>query len=84
MMMTADHPRGGGGGAHPQHPPQHPPLLSFRDRESALPPSKEISELTFVVKKKSKMKLSGVSILVNRRENLKINVALCSRSRPRI
>ena len=26
-------------------------ILSFRDRESALPPSTEISELTFVVKK---------------------------------
>ena len=36
-------------------------ILSFSDRESALPPSTEISELTFVVKK-STMKLSGVSI----------------------
>ena len=35
--------------------------LSFSDREKALPPSREISELTFVVKK-STMKLSGVSI----------------------
>ena len=58
-------------------------ILSFRDRESALTPSAEISELTFVVKKIT-MKLSGVSILENMRENLKINVALCSRSLPRI
>ena len=36
-------------------------ILSFSDRESALPPSTEISELTFVVKK-STMELSGVSI----------------------
>ena len=58
-------------------------ILSFRDRGSALTPSAEISELTFVVKKIT-MKLSGVSFLENMRENLKINVALCSRSRPRI
>ena len=36
-------------------------ILSFSDRERALPPSTEISELTFVVKK-STMKLYGVSI----------------------
>ena len=36
-------------------------ILSLSDRERALPPSTEISELTFVVKK-STMKLSGVSI----------------------
>ena len=58
-------------------------ILSFRDRESALTPSAEISELTFVVKKGT-MQLSGVSILANRRESLKIYVPLCSRSRPRI
>ena len=36
-------------------------ILSFSDREKALPPSKEMSMLTFVVKK-STMKLSGESI----------------------
>ena len=36
-------------------------ILSFSDRERALPSSKEMSVLTFVVKK-STMKLSGVSI----------------------
>ena len=36
-------------------------ILSFSDRERALPPATEISVLTFVVKK-STMKLSGVSI----------------------
>ena len=35
--------------------------LSFSDGEKALPPSREIRELTFEVKK-STMKLSGVSI----------------------
>ena len=40
-------------------------------RERASPPSTEISFLTFVVKKKYTMKLSGVSIsLENRRENV--------------
>ena len=58
-------------------------ILSFRDRESALTLSAEKSELTFVVKKNT-IKLSGVSILENRRENLKINVTPCIRSRPRI
>ena len=48
-------------------------ILSFSDRERASPPSTEISALTLVVKK-SKMKLSGVSILKNRRENLKLNI----------
>ena len=37
-------------------------ILSFSDREMALSPSTEISELTFVVKKKRTIKLSGVSI----------------------
>ena len=36
-------------------------VSSFSDREGALPPSREISVLTFVVKK-STTKLSGVSI----------------------
>ena len=58
-------------------------ILSFRDRESALTLSAEKSELTFVVKKNT-IKLSGVSILENRRENLKINVTPCIHSRPRI
>ena len=58
-------------------------ILSFRDRESALTLSAEKSELTFVVKKNT-IKLSGVSILENRRENLKINVTPSIRSRPRI
>ena len=48
-------------------------ILSFSDRERASPPSTEISVLTLVVKK-STMKLSGVSILKNRRENLKLNI----------
>ena len=37
-------------------------ILSFSDRERVLPPSTEISELTFVVKK-STMMLFGVPIL---------------------
>ena len=36
-------------------------ILSFSDRERALPPSTEMSEQTFVVKK-STMRLSGVSV----------------------
>ena len=36
-------------------------ILSFSDRERALPPSTEISVQTFMVKKRTKM-LSGVSI----------------------
>ena len=35
-------------------------ILSFRDRESALSPSAEISELTFVVKKKYNAAFRGV------------------------
>ena len=46
-------------------------ILSFRDRERALPPSTEISELTFVVKKRT-MKLSGVSIFRQYARKLKI------------
>ena len=36
-------------------------ILSFSDRERVLPPSTEISELTFVVKKRTMM-LFGVPI----------------------
>ena len=50
-------------------------ILSFSDRKRAQPPSTEISVLTLVVKK-STMQLSGISILENRRESLKFNVAL--------
>ena len=46
-------------------------ILSFSDRERALPPSTEISELTFVVKK-STMRLSGVSIFRQEARKLKI------------
>ena len=55
-------------------------ILSFSDREMALPPSTEISELTFVVKK-STMMLSYVSIFKNRRGNLKLNVVLVLESK---
>ena len=47
-------------------------ILSFSDRERASPPSTEISALTFVVKKKSTMKLSGVSIFRVQARKLKI------------
>ena len=47
-------------------------ILSFSDRERALPSSTEISELTFVVVKKSTMKLSGVSIFRVQARKLKI------------
>ena len=50
-------------------------ILSLSDRKRALPPSTEISVLTLVVKKSTK-KVSGVYILKNRRENLKLNVVL--------
>ena len=52
-------------------------ILSFSDRERALPPSTEISELTFVVKK-STMRLSGVSIFRQEARKLKIK---CPRRR---
>ena len=55
-------------------------ILSFSDREWDLTPSTEIRVLTFVVKK-STTNLSGVSILENRRENLKLNVALVLESK---
>ena len=52
-------------------------ILSVSDWERALPPSTEITELTFVVKKVLTMMLSGVVyFLENRRENLKFNVVL--------
>lgn len=50
-------------------------ILSFSDLDGACPPLMEISVLTFVVKK-STVKLSGVSILGYRRQNLKSNVVL--------
>ena len=51
-------------------------LLLFSDREMALPPSKEISELIFVVNKLKYNNAFRVSLLKNRRENLKFNVVL--------
>ena len=50
-------------------------IFSFSDLERAQPPSMEISVLTLVVKNSTK-KISGVSILENRRENVKLNAAL--------
>ena len=50
-------------------------ILSLSDRKRASPPSTEISVLTLVMKK-STIKLSGVYILKNRRENLKLNGVL--------
>ena len=46
-------------------------ILPFSHREKALPPSKEMSVLTFVMKK-STMKLSGVSIFREQARKLKI------------
>ena len=46
--------------------------LSFSDRERALPSSTEISILTFVVVKKSTMKVSGVYIFRVQARKLKI------------
>ena len=51
-------------------------ILPFSDRKRILPPSTEISVLTFVVIR-SRMKLSGE----NRRENLKLNVVLVLESK---
>ena len=48
-------------------------ILSFSDRERALPPSTEISVLTFVVKK-STICFSGCLFLENKKVNLKLNV----------
>ena len=47
-------------------------ILSFSDRERALPSSTEISILTFVVVKKSTMKVSGVYIFRVQARKLKI------------
>ena len=47
-------------------------ILSFSDRERALPSSTEISILTFVVVKKSTMKVSGVYIFRVQARELKI------------
>ena len=52
-------------------------ILSFSDRERTLPPSTEISVLTFVAKKSTmKLSLRGVLFLENRQENVKLNVVL--------
>ena len=51
-------------------------VLSFSDRERALPPSTEINELIFVVNKLKCKNAFRVSFLENRRENLKLNVVL--------
>ena len=51
-------------------------VLSFSDREMALPPSTEINELIFVVNKLKYNNAFRVSFLENRRENLKLNVVL--------
>ena len=53
-------------------------ILSFSDRERVSPPSMEIIVLAFVVKK-SKMKLSGVSIFREYARKLKMK---CPGSRP--
>ena len=53
-------------------------ILSFSEQERALPPLTEISELTFVVKKKTTMMLPGVSIVREYARKLKI------KCRPRI
>ena len=50
-------------------------IFSFSDLERAQPPSMKISVLTLVVKNSTK-KISGVSILENRRENVKLNAVL--------
>ena len=54
--------------------------LSFSDWERALPPSKEINELTFVVKKRTMM-LSGVSIFREWVRKLKLNAVLILKSK---
>ena len=52
-------------------------ILSFSDWGKVLPPSTEISVLTFVVKKKYKETFClGYLFLQSRRENLKLNVVL--------
>ena len=54
--------------------------LSFSDWERALPPSMEINELTFVVKKRTMM-LSGVSIFREWVRKLKLNAVLILKSK---
>ena len=56
-------------------------VSSFSDREGALPPSRELSVLTFVVKKKVRRSFPGSLFLGNRRENLKLKIKC--RPRPR-
>ena len=51
-------------------------VLSFSDRERALTPSTEISELIVVMNKLKYNNAFQVSFLENRRENLKFNVVL--------
>ena len=51
-------------------------VLSFSDLEMALPPTTEISELIFVVNKLKYNNAFRVSILQNRRKNVKLNVVL--------
>ena len=51
-------------------------ISSFSDRVWALTPSKGNERANFCGEKKSTTKLSGMSILENKRENLKLNVAL--------
>ena len=58
-------------------------ILSFSDRERVLPPSTEISKLTFVVKK-STMMLSGVSFFREQAGKLEIKCRPRNRPRPRI
>ena len=55
----------------------------FSDQERALPPSKKIRELTFVVKKRA-MILSGVANLRVWARKLKIKCRPCSCPRPQI
>ena len=56
-------------------------VLSLGDRERALLPSTEISELNFVLNDRRYNNAFRVSILEKRRENLKLNI---SRPRSRI
>ena len=51
-------------------------VLSFSDRERALPPSTERNELIFVVNKLKYSDAFRVSFLENRRENLKLKFVL--------
>ena len=55
-------------------------ILSI-DRERALPPSTEISELTFVMKKLQYDGFPGCYVLENKREIFKLNVVLVIESK---